>query len=632
MAAEGQEKLARKWKLHVYHRLPRLRLAITKSDIDEALRYGEQRGWKLENIKLWNRYIVYPRFRRFKDGRIILPAFFVEYNRLRPDGIYSFAITYLVPPPLPLQTIHMKIKPYALVYKEPTPLKREYEKRFECLPEDCTVLTPTDIKRMDELKVGDDIYSVDLSNMETQIDKITAIRVTNSNENLLRFYNRNCDIRTTKNHHLIYKTLWSNPIREEIADKLPKTGYWYFIKPQKLPQKSRDEEAIDLHQFCINRRMKELPEIRVLREQGLGYRKIAKIMHRSISTIWLWLNTSMGEIKRNLVFNLNDFLELLGWYISEGSICRNKQKKHRPNYEGDYRIAISEPKSSKYRSEIVDLFSRMKISYNNTDKSSILSFHQELWRTLRHYGGIHAHGKHINHELFNLSKNKLAILLDSLVKGDGSFYGKRRVYTTVSDRLKDDIIWLATYLGYSASATLQKFNANLPQGGTYFCRRWVINMTPSIGHTKGLKINEVPYNGKLYDITVEKNHNFFAGYKGKFILVGNCTYNIDTLRQSETGEIHRNDPLTRIEVEACWDDFLINFRWVTFPPETIETAEGWTTEFEFTDQAKGAFLKSISIREDGVEVYHKDFEPPIQIYEVSEDENKEFLKRAGREA
>ena len=134
--------------------------------------------------------------------------------------------------------------------------------------------------------------------------------------------------------------------------------------------------------------------------------------------------------------------------------------------------------------------------------------------------------------------------------------------------------------------------------------------------------------------TVQRKVALFAiivGEKRPYTKRFECVYSVDTIRDAQTGEFLIEDPLTRRELEECWIDFFMRFRWVELPIETVESGEAWSSEFWLTEGAEGAYLYLISVRADGEEIYRDpeegEYEPPVLIYKPTEEENTEFLRR-----
>jgi hypothetical protein len=103
-----------------------------------------------------------------------------------------------------------------------------------------------------------------------------------------------------------------------------------------------------------------------------------------------------------------------------------------------------------------------------------------------------------------------------------------------------------------------------------------------------------------------------------------CIYNIDALRETETGEIDYTANLTQKELTAITDDFYGRWGWLTLPrgASTPEIAE--TGEFETVLEPEGADIKEMSVRTNREETYHHKFTPPETIYTPTKTETEEM--------
>ena len=140
---------------------------------------------------------------------------------------------------------------------------------------------------------------------------------------------------------------------------------------------------------------------------------------------------------------------------------------------------------------------------------------------------------------------------------------------------------------------------------------------------------------------VQRKMAFFVlvlGVKREYRKRFEAIYSVDTLWDRLTGEFREEDPLTLREVNACWMDFLARFNWshIGWPPGGEEeesatlSAPAWMEEFWIIDEARGAFLYSLSVIEDGEETYYNEFDPPIPVYIPTEEEKRRFRERAMR--
>lgn len=94
--------------LHIYHRLPRMRLAMARGSVEAVTG-----GLGVRRISLECRVDV--PFRRVKDGRIVIPARYVEAYGLKPCHTYEFCF-YLA-----YRIMKVKIRLYNEAFRAPSP-------------------------------------------------------------------------------------------------------------------------------------------------------------------------------------------------------------------------------------------------------------------------------------------------------------------------------------------------------------------------------------------------------------------------------------------------------------------------------------------------------------------------------
>jgi DNA modification methylase len=210
---------------------------------------------------------------------------------------------------------------------------------------------------------------------------------------------------------------------------------------------------------------------------------------------------------------MDDFLEFLGWYISDGHVNISK-----------YTIAITQTKEDNWK-EIGDCITRLGYKWNFVQNRRFKFGNKQLYNYLRVLGK--AHQKHIPYEFLNLSKRQLTILFNALIKGDGHIErdGRTRYYTT-SKILAGQMQELAIKLGYNS--TLKKYWRKKAFSKKYnrFIKGKHTSYIISIRKSKECKLlrskhfKEEYYNGYVYCCTVP-SHILYVRRNGKPIWCGN---------------------------------------------------------------------------------------------------------------
>ena len=155
-----------------------------------------------------------------------------------------------------------------------------------------------------------------------------------------------------------------------------------------------------------------------------------------------------GPTSKPITINFDDYLEFMGWFLSEGYTTSSKGKKG-----FSYVSAITQSQKVKPKNyiQIKNLLTRMGVKfYANPKVFSI--FHKGIYEYLSQFGK--SHQKFIPDNIKSLPKEKLKIFLDSLFKGDGHIYNNIRTghvdvksYTSTSKRLMGDLQELFVKMG-----------------------------------------------------------------------------------------------------------------------------------------------------------------------------------------
>jgi len=214
---------------------------------------------------------------------------------------------------------------------------------------------------------------------------------------------------------------------------------------------------------------------------------------------------------------MNDWLEFLGYFISEGSACLGFADKNKKYI--NYRVAIAQ-NNTKKRDKIKKCIEKMGYSYCESGNSHCMNLEirdKQLYEYLKQFG--HAGDKYIPAEIKKLSKIQLNILFEALILGDGSKYDTRYGYSTKSKRLADDVQEISLKLGYASTILKDKkteiyiLTISTKTGLNPLCRK----------EHRGY----IEYDGIVYCVEVP-NHIIYIRRNGKPVWCGNCRYTGDT--------------------------------------------------------------------------------------------------------
>lgn len=252
------------------------------------------------------------------------------------------------------------------------------------------------------------------------------------------------------------------------------------------------------------------------------------------------INWHGDEMKYVNVLDINipikDYLEYLGYLISEGSVRYSEEK-------GSYCTAISQSNSSPEYNKIEKCISKIgvcldkkvsigKTKSKNGDVVSMRFYGKKIASFFKDEVGSGAHNKRIPGWVKELSPNLLEILLRALVDGDGRILtGELRgdttsySYSTVSKQLANDVQEIAFKCGYAPVMAIYSNG----QGVKFYYISW--SLDSGIGEfpyicnngKRGGKIKDTTYDGNVVCFTVP-NSLLVVRRNGKISVQGNCKF------------------------------------------------------------------------------------------------------------
>ena len=355
----------------------------------------------------------------------------------------------------------------------------------ECFSKDTTLATPTGFKNVADFKEGDEIYTLNPSTHEIELEKVVATQRKKTSQ-FVNFKGSVVDIRVTPEHKIYYKT--------------NKT----FLKRKA--------------EWFMSRAGKKNGMIRFVKSNGMTEGTNLETTNCFISlTKWIdsghEISNDNGDVKVRdhkysyshwvpTLYKSRDFYEFLGWYVSKGSINSDKISQ----------ISISQSLSNKHhRLEIKDLLKRMGLSAQYDDYR--LYFSSRLWENfIEEEIGRSNSAKKIPEKYLKTSKELLEVLFNALMKGNGNKDGSR--YSTKSDILKDQIILIATLIGKQVGKVYKEGDCwRIP-----FRKR----KTSAVKY-KNISVENVD-SEDVFCVTTEKNHIVYAKRNDKCTWIGQCDH------------------------------------------------------------------------------------------------------------
>jgi len=266
--------------------------------------------------------------------------------------------------------------------------------------------------------------------------------------------------------------------------EFPVNKFEYFHNGKMYSVKNKQVEVVCTlnHKLYIKRSEKnkgskeyELLEAEKVMGKMVRFQKSMKNIYNDTEFMIL------GEKK----YKMDDWLQLLGMFISDGSVNNralilSAHKKRKVDYNIDFLTKLS----IEYYHDSYNGYFALNIGKN-----------KEIYEELQKYS-LGAINKHLPEYVWNLSQRQCIILLEALMEGDGHTYkdGFSR-YGTTSIRLANDISRLAVHCGWSG---IIKIAAN-PGDYTHI-------ITGKLGYNKG-KSHEISVKNTYYKISIIRKQN-----------------------------------------------------------------------------------------------------------------------------
>lgn len=289
---------------------------------------------------------------------------------------------------------------------------------------------------------------------------------------------RGREVVITPNHSLF---TYDNGIRPIFAKNLKINDK--VIIPAKIPCNYSNEDYINL--------IDSLPDIRIFAPdyikkavERLGYFKSSKVCNvRSITDYYSNFKRSKpSAIKSNKFLKLmkeagikyalknlkvrfdrksktspaklkitNEFLRLLGYYISEGSLNLGKKSNRISLYSKNRKILDD---MENCINKVIGTKPKRRIVYGFGSSTELSFNHKIIFEFLKNYCGTGSKNRKIPDFIFGLSKKRIGQFLSALYDGDGCFSKNYFGYFTISKELANDVTQLL--LVYNIVATIKQ--------------------------------------------------------------------------------------------------------------------------------------------------------------------------------
>ena len=407
---------------------------------------------------------------------------------------------------------------------------------LKCFSGDTELVTPTGIRNIQELSVGDPVYTLNPETFECEIKPVVDTQSYPNQYGELHHVEGNThDLKVTENHRfLVSNTRGWDGLGPEDYDlreyrDLPDANRFAFPNHEPIAGAAADEfslcEATDdahavvyAHDGLTSFRaaMPTADESSLDWANGTSllaattektgkylipidsYRANRDVIDEHADEVFL--KYDRGHQEMPLSVSMDDWLELIGWFVTEGSFIRETPG------------IVLHQRDETGRAAIRDLLERMRLNYSVDENGFSLSNRILHDWFLDNCGDGYAN-KRVPEWVFELDGAQLDGLLETLILGDGrrteSGLGK---FWTKSDQLKRDVVRLAVQCGHKPTVSKQ-------EDGT-----WYVSIGKRGSFEKRDNATVEDHNGDVHCVTAKDNHVVLAGRNGRFQWIGQSLY------------------------------------------------------------------------------------------------------------
>jgi len=423
---------------------------------------------------------------------------------------------------------------------------------MNCFSSDTDVLTPDGVRNIRDLAVGDDVYSLDPDSMEMEVKPVVETHeYPEYRDDMVDVETSKVDFSVTPNHRMLVRkddrngASWDDFRFVEAGDLNESSHYELphdWDGPDGEPLDRVDLAELldcdyevwcdnDVHGHTLAAEIGYYPDkMQKQGEAGTGYvfdadefEEHREYLDEHCSNFYVHAERGRKWIPR--FYDGEDFLELLAWYVTEGSVYTSDEKQFGENFRGSATSvsiaqdavpeeALADGGEMDDHSAIGDLLDRMGFDAYVDDRG--YQFTSKLlgdW--LEDACGGDSSQKRIPDFVFDLSQDQKRLFLDTLIAGDGDWQPNSWRYTTSSERLRDDVLRLCAHLGLTASVNRDSGSWRV------YCTEGAKNSFRM--HRSG---STSTAEDGAYCVTVEDNHTLLAGRNGKFQFVGQSLYGV----------------------------------------------------------------------------------------------------------
>lgn len=362
-----------------------------------------------------------------------------------------------------------------------------------CHDDQTEVLTDSGWKLFKDVVEGDLLFTMDQTTRNAYYEKPTKLYSNDYDGEMVEYKSRGTDFLVTPNHKMLWRRYQAGSSRRYSR---------YLLEP-----------IIE-----INGTPRSIP--RCFKWEGIE--EVNYEIPRFVSD---------RKTYNNKFVPMEDWLKLLGWYLSEGNLTWYN------NTPSGINITQKDPTILYELQKILLRLNYNPIIRTNNNVSSLTVTNRGLAEHFRTFGR-YSYQKRVPLHVQALTPELIEIFLSAYVQGDGyTRENGREVIYTSSKNMADDLQILAYKCGRVTSVSKRELIGKKAPNG--FSRRdgYIVYMSneedPHINIRRS-HLKKVPYKGKVYCAEVPTYHTLFTRRNGVCLWSGNSAIDDSSLEKVET--------------------------------------------------------------------------------------------------
>lgn len=384
---------------------------------------------------------------------------------------------------------------------------------------DTEVMSERGAIEVTELTPGDRVYALDPLTKLVKLKPVTEIHSSRYHGTVTDISARRIDFRLAPGQPFLYETRSKAPPRFRPAERLSEHEEYILINDWEMVEREAPEtidvtEFLDEFEACVSYDCHghtfraALPEgcEPIGRNQYVGYQFDGSTFKQYQSRLEelgtaVWIRDGTSHWRMPYRFQLEDFIQLIGWYVTEGSVT---WKQNRDTAE----IQIAQ-KKDEHRETIGDLLDRMGLEHHRQEKS--FRFGSKLFgRLLEKLAGTYCDQKRLPDFVWSLPSEHQQLLLQTMLDGDGHEW---QTYFTTSKQLARDACRLCTELGIKPRYAWRENESRRD-----ICEVYIGRTNDQVTYSN--QVSESLSSGPMFRVTIRDYPAILAGRNGRFQWIG----------------------------------------------------------------------------------------------------------------